>query len=179
VRAIREGVDPQGKTLVIMPNDRRHVMSYDDMQVIVAYLRLLPPIDRQTPKRSLSVMADVLIGANQFPLSAQPPITEPVVAPPAGTIDYGENITEAYGCRDCRGKDLRVSAEGGGPNWVGAVSGWSEDQLLQVFKGGIDPSGNEISDNMPWKDYNLELSDSDLHYLSQYLHSLTGIASTN
>lgn len=173
VRAIREGVDPQGKTLVIMPSQGLHALSDEDVNSIVAYLRTLPPIEHQTPERALSFMSLVLIGSNKFPLSAQTPITELVVAPPEGTMDYGKYITDAYGCRDCHGLDFRGNEQLGGPNLIGVVSNWSEDQFVQVFKSGTDPGGRQISDEMPWRGYNVALSDSALHDLYVYMHSLT------
>ena len=179
VRAIREGVDTQGKTLIIMPSEGLHAMSDEEVQDIVAYLRSLPPIDRQTPERALSFMAMVFIGAGQFPLAAQLPINGPVVAPADGTVEHGKYITDAYGCRDCHGKDLTGNKDLGGPNLVGVVSGWSDDELLQVFNTGKDPSGRQISDEMPWQGYRIALSDSDLHDLYDYLHTLTDVAATN
>jgi len=180
LRAIREGVDAEGKTLIIMPSEGMHAMSDNDAQALVAFLRSLPAIERQTPERALSFLGIVLTGANQFPLEAQPPITGVVLAPPEGTVDYGKYITVAFGCSDCHGKDLRGNEEEeGGPNLVGVVSGWSEDQFLHFFDTGIDPNGAQISDEMPWKAYKIALSDGEKHDLYEYLHDLLPIASTN
>lgn len=179
VRAIREGVDPQGKTLIIMPSEGLHAMSDSDAQAIVAFLRSLSSNERQTPERELSFMALVLIGANQFPLAAQEPITGPVIAPPAGTVEYGKYITDSYGCRDCHGKFLEGNEEFGGPKLVGVISGWTEDQFLAFFETGKDPNGKQSSDEMPWRGYNIALSDSEQRDLYDYLHSLTPEVSTN
>ena len=42
-RAIREGVDKNGRALVVMPSSSYHILSDADMAAILGYLRSLPP----------------------------------------------------------------------------------------------------------------------------------------
>jgi mono/diheme cytochrome c family protein len=153
-RAIREGVDKDGRPLVIMPSSAFHALSDADVQALVAYLRSQPPVERHLPQRDLNALAAVFLGAGMFPTSAQPPITQPVSAPPPGTAAYGEYLTRAVGCRDCHGPNLEGTSGGQGPaapNLTVIVPHWSEENLMNLFRNGIAPSGNPVSDEMPWK----------------------------
>lgn len=55
IRAIREGIDNEGRTLLLMPSDQYCVMSDEDVQALVAYLRSQPAVERQTPPRQLNL----------------------------------------------------------------------------------------------------------------------------
>ncbi len=81
IRAIREGVHKSGRALVIMPSEVFHNLSDVDVQAIVAYLRSQPAAGPNTPATKLNVVGALFIGAGLAPTSAQPPITQPIVAP--------------------------------------------------------------------------------------------------
>jgi mono/diheme cytochrome c family protein len=175
IRAIREGVDKNGRPLIIMPSQGLHDLSDADVQAVVAFIRSQSPVDHPVPPRNLNLLAALFLGAGMFPTSAQQPIQGAVVAPPSGTAEYGHYITRAYGCRDCHGNDLTGSSGGGGPAGpalAGVVSHWSEDGLMKVFRQGVDPNGHQLSDEMPWKKYGIVFSDQDLKDLYSYLQSL-------
>ncbi len=93
IRAIREGVDKDGRALLIMPSENFRYIGDADIQALVAYLRSQPAVQHETPPRSLGLMPTLLVGAGLFPTAAQPPIAQPVIAPaPAPTPDYGEYL---------------------------------------------------------------------------------------
>ena len=111
-----------------------------------------------------------------FPTSAQQPITGPVGAPAAGTADYGQYLTNAYGCHDCHGPDLAgmTSTDGpSGPNLTQIVPGWTEEQFVRFFREGKDPTGRDVPpDAMPWRSYSKAFTDAQLRDLYSYLHGL-------
>ncbi len=176
MRAIREGVDKNGRPLMIMPAPTFHAMSDQDVQDIVAYLRSQPAVDHPTPPRNMNLLAAVFIGSGLFPTSAQPPITQPVAAPQPGTPQYGAYLVGVSGCKDCHGQNLTGGASGGfapsGPNIAAIVPNWTEAQFLSTIRTGVDPNGHQLSDAMPWKDFNKMFTDSDLSAIYQYLHDL-------
>ena len=177
IRAIREGVDRDGRPLFIMPSF--HAMSDADVAAIVAYLRSQPPVDRAVPERNLSVLAALMVGAGMVPSSAQQPITDPVVAPQPGTAAYGEYVTRAMGCRGCHGPDLEGTPPGegpSGPNLTLIVPTWTEENLINLFRQGVGPGGSPVSDEMPWKTYGKMLTDDQLKDLYSYLHALQPIS---
>lgn len=175
-RAIREGIDKDGRPLVVMPTQSLHNLSDEDIQVIIAGLRSQPAVDRQVPKRSLSPIAAAILGAGVFSTSVQEPITAPVEEPALGTAEYGKYITLAYGCLDCHGPEMTGMKGGGfgpppGPDAKAIVKNWSEEDFLTLFREGKDPTGRVIStDNMPWNEYKTALSEDELRSVYLYLH---------
>ena len=104
IRAIREGVDKDGRPLLIMPSRNLHGMSDADAQAMVAYLRSTPAVEREVPKTNLNALGAIIVASGMFPTSAQPPITGPVASPQPGTVANGEYVIST--CRDCHGQDL-------------------------------------------------------------------------
>jgi cytochrome c553 len=100
VRAVRDGVAPDGRSLLIMPAETFHLMSDDDVQSLVAYLRSQPPVARNAVPTQLHLLGAVLGAFGALPMTAQTPTTAPVVAPPpAVTPAYGEYLLNISGCR--------------------------------------------------------------------------------
>ena len=137
IRAIREGVHKSGRSLIIMPSEVFHNLSDVDVQAIVAYLRSQPAIEPNTPPTKLNVVGALFIGAGLAPTSAQPPITQPIVAPAEGaSADYGQYLVSILGCRLCHGENLTGGKSGGpgppaGPNLMVI--------LTEVECGGLHP----------------------------------------
>lgn len=176
IRAIREGVDKNGRPLLIMPSQAFRYMSDEDVQAMVAYLRSQPAVDRKLPERNLNALAAAFLGAGMFPTSAQTPVISPIPKPALGTIENGKYITYAYGCHDCHGPNLGGMSGGGfgpaAPAIAGVVSNWKEEDLVKVFHEGVDPTGHKLSDEMPWKKYGEIFTDQELKDLYSYLSSL-------
>lgn len=182
IRAIREGVDKDGRVLIIMPSEVFHNMSDDDVQALVAYLRSQEAVQRDTPTKSFNVVGAVFIGVGLFPLNAQAPITEAIVAPPAGkTADYGQYLISISGCRLCHGPDLAGGAVGGfgppaGPNLTLLVPKWAEADFISTIRTGADPTGKHLNPvEMPWKELSATYTDDELGAIYLYLHALTPI----
>jgi mono/diheme cytochrome c family protein len=179
IRAIREGVHKNGRSLLIMPSNIFHNLSDDDVQAIVAYLRAQPAAEPATPPARLNIVGAILI--NIAPLqTAQEPITGPVPMPPEGpTAEYGEYLVSIVACHECHGENLTggtPSAFGPppGPNLTQIVPNWSEDEFLTFFRTGTDPSGRAIDpEMMPWKEYSNFATDDDLKAIYNYVHGLT------
>lgn len=66
VRAIRYGVDPDGRPLLVMPSTWYYYFSDEDLGAIVAYLTTLPPVDRETRGYTMTPLGRVLFGAGAF-----------------------------------------------------------------------------------------------------------------
>ncbi len=93
---------------------------------------------------------------------AQPPVTEPQVAPPAGpTAEYGEYLT-SFTCAICHGADLGGDAGFNAPGLVGAGLAWTEDQFITFMRTGVRPDGRAVDgETMPWEILSEFLSDDD------------------
>ncbi|MEJ2601418.1 MAG: cytochrome c [Anaerolineales bacterium] len=152
MRAIREGVDKDGRPLVIMPSPAFHNLSDADVQALVAYLRSQPAVEHATPKRNLSAIAAVLLVLNPSVISG-----------------------------DCHGSNLAGQPDSGGtpgPNLTVIVPKLSEEDFMNVFNKGTGPSGNALSDEMPWKDYRQMFTDEQFKDLYNYLHGLTPVVNS-
>ena len=59
VRAIRHGLNPQGRALVIMPSEVFYFLSDEDLGALVAYVKSLPPVERSfaAPQPSVAQFA--------------------------------------------------------------------------------------------------------------------------
>ncbi len=180
VRAIREGIHKDGRPLLIMPSDQFHNMSDDDVQAVAAYLRSQPAVPHDTGTNGFSVLGAAFVGAGVFPTSAQPPITQPIVAPPAGTAEHGRYLVDITGCRACHGTNLTGgsrSSFGGppaGPDLRALVPKWTEAQFIQTIRTGVDPTGHALNpDQMPWKVISQAYSDAELRDIYLYVHGLS------
>ena len=178
IRAIREGVHQSGRALLIMPSETFHNLSDDDVQAIVAYLRAQPATGEGSPPAKFNVLGAILLGAGLAPTSAQPPITQPVSAPPEGTsAEYGHYLVSVLACRECHGQDLAGRMGGGmgppgGPNLTEIVPQWSVEDFVRTLRTGVDPNNHELIADMPWKEISTFADDSDLAAIYSYLHDL-------
>ncbi len=180
-RAIREGVDKNGRPLLIMPSSAFHNLSDDDVKALVAYLRTQPAVQHDPPPRSIGMLGTLLIGLGLFPTAAQPPLSAPVTAPPAGiTAAYGQYLVAINGCSECHGRDLAGGRPGAGPppgpNLTLIVPTWTEDDFVRTIRTGVDPQGHSLRPElMPWKDISAATTDDELKAIYLYLHGLTPI----
>jgi mono/diheme cytochrome c family protein len=174
IRAIREGVDKDGRGLVVMPAEEYKHLSDQDVQAIVAYLRSQGPVQNVTPPPKPGVLGTVLIGTGQVGTSRQEPVRN-VSAPPRGpTAAYGKYLVETSGCTACHGVNLDGQnippGPPPGPN-IRTVKGWTEQQFLRTLREGVNPSGHQLADTMPWRQYG-RATDDDLKALYEYVKAL-------
>jgi mono/diheme cytochrome c family protein len=137
-RAIREGVNREGRLMLIMPSPRFHRLSDRDVAALIAFLRSQPAVTHDGRKRELSPLAYLVLGAHQFEMSGTPEVKRPQDGPPAGeTPEYGEYLVSALTCQDCHGPDLHGGTKGQlpplGPDLVALASA----HTLQQFDGAL------------------------------------------
>src|SRR5215472_6686641 len=96
IRAIREGVDRDGRALFpMMPYQGYRNMSDEDVQAVVAYLDSLPPIKNPLPKTQLAFPVSVLIKSAPKPAGSVP-------SPDLNDkMKRGEYLVAIAGCGDC------------------------------------------------------------------------------
>ncbi len=97
LRAIREGVDHEGKALFpIMPYGQYSHLSDEDAKAIVAYLRTMAPQKYAKPKKSLDVPLNFI---EKF---VPQPITASVPAPDkSNEVAYGKYLATIAACGEC------------------------------------------------------------------------------
>ena len=73
VRAIREGVDDKGVPLMVHPASDYYWMSDADAAALVAYLRSLPALRHDQPRRHLNLLGKLAVAAGLLTTSELPP----------------------------------------------------------------------------------------------------------
>ena len=186
IRAIREGVHKNGRSLLIMAAEDFRYMSDDDVQAVVAYLRSQPPTGEPTPDNNWSVIGALFINMLDFQ-TAQAPVGQ-VTAPQPGTPEYGHYMINIIGCADCHGDQLQGKVDNGqpgpppGPNLTKIVPNWTEEQFMTFFNTGQRPDGSPVplltlpdgstEPRMPWTVVRASTTDDELKDIYSYLHSL-------
>ena len=111
VRAIRHGVDDQGRDLVAMPAQTFWNFNDQDLGDIIAYLKTLPSIDKENPDPQINALGTIMFGAGLFgpDIIAANVIAHnqrPPVIPIGVTAEYGGYLVSVSGCHDCHGPQL-------------------------------------------------------------------------
>lgn len=183
VRAIRHGVDNDGNPLAIMPSQAYWHFSDEDLGAIIAYVKSVPPVDKEFEDKNIKLMGRLLIGAGAMNILAAESIdhggSRPESAPSAVDAAYGKYVAFTGDCHNCHGPNLagQQAPEPGAPYSPdltpnGNLNQWSQEEFLTAMRSGMTPDGRQMDPAfMPWKDYG-RLSDDDLTALYLYLQSL-------
>lgn len=156
-RAIRNGVRPDGRPLIIMPSAAFHNMSDRDAAALLAYLRTVPPVDNELPETQVKAMGRILAAFSLDPAfevrTARPGLRE---APEkAATAEYGEYLV-GITCSYCHGADLRgaESLQPGGPaapDIVAVAASSSLEAWDRILTTGVRSDGTPMDPAfMPW-----------------------------
>ena len=52
VRALYHGINNEGRSVIVMPSPFFHVMSEDDLTSVIAYMKIVPPMNNALPETS-------------------------------------------------------------------------------------------------------------------------------
>ncbi|HSJ30023.1 MAG TPA: c-type cytochrome [Longimicrobiales bacterium] len=160
-QAVRHGIGRDGRKLFIMPSAEYTYLSDQDVADVLAWIRTLPPVERELPSRSFGPVgrAMVALGRVQFQpdLIAADPRAQHLDRPQASDpLALGYYLTRL--CTGCHGLDLggAPAFEPGAPpapdlTPSGNLAQWSRDDFQEVFASGRTPDGRVLSDAMPWK----------------------------
>ncbi len=189
VGAIRHGVNPERRGLLIMHSDVFHNLSEEDLGAVIAYVKSVPPVDNEIPNRRFLPLARILFALGLFDSEAIPFIPAEVIdhdapfveMPEMGaTAEHGQYLMSITLCSMCHGSDLKGGppldpSMPAGPNIAGyaAPGGWSEEQFVTTIRTGVTPYGKELrQDFMPWDIY-ANLTDDELVAMWRYIASLS------
>ena len=183
VRAIRHGVAPGGRPLMIMPSEDYNRLTDADVGALVAYVRSLPPGPGTGAEVKLPLPARVLYGFGAIQ-DAAAKIDHGLA--PAQAVAEGVNVQHgayvANMCLGCHGAQLTGGRiPGAPPDWPAAAnltpvanSGMAAyaqpEAFLRMMKTGQRPDGTKIK-VMPFESLR-EMSETDLRALHLYLRGL-------
>lgn len=196
-RAVREGVNREGNALFpMMPYGFLREMSDEDAASLVAYLRTIPGVKKETPEGHVDFPVSLFIKLEPKPLEAAVPHPDP-----KDTVKYGEYLAH-IACLEChtpvndkmqtqhdqayQGGRVFDLAQAGGPKVVSAnltpdpetgIGQKSRENFISQFKSfadpeyrtmKIDPQHNTL---MPWIRLS-QMSEEDLGAIYDYLRTL-------
>jgi mono/diheme cytochrome c family protein len=185
VRAIRHGIGPDGKPLVIMPAQTFYPMSDKDLGAIIAYVKSVPPVDNELPKLKLGVLPRVMFLAGQMDFAVPAEIIDHnAPRPPAPeqgvTADYGKYLAGL--CTLCHGAGFSGGPIPGTPpsdppalNLTpgGELVGWTFDDFLHAMRTGVTPGGRQLREEfMPYKSLFGDMTDDEWEAIWLYLQTL-------
>ncbi len=185
VRAVRHGLRRDGTSLLIMPSHEYWHLSDSDLSALLAYVRSVPAVERETPPRriALPIRAIFLFSGDEVALL------------PAALIDHDaprpesprEGDVQALGkylavtCTGCHGKGLGGGViPGVGPNWpaasnltpAGNLVRWTHEQFVTALRSGRTPEGRQLDPRyMPWPQLGT-MTDAEMSALWDYLRAV-------
>ncbi len=184
VRAIRHGVGPEGRPLLVMPSRAYYYFSDQDLGSIIAYLKSVPAVDNEMGGYDLKMTARAMAGVGAFgDILAVEMIDHDGPRPeaPAEAVDaaYGEYLVTTGDCSACHGAELAGGNDPNpdapsGPNLTpgGNLGDWTAADFIQTIRNGSTPDGRVLDpEYMPWQSYR-KLSDDQLTAIYLYLASL-------
>jgi mono/diheme cytochrome c family protein len=183
VKAIRHGIDPQGKPIFMPAVVSTAHLSDEDLGAIIAYVKSVPPVDHKTNGQNFTPLARIIYVLGVLPQYPVETVSHDVhvTAPASGvTPEYGEYMVNTNDCHLCHGPEMNGGSFPNpaikkiSPNLTpgGELAGWTEDDFINTIRHGKTPSGHELDDElMPWKSYS-NMSDDELKAIFMYLQSL-------
>jgi mono/diheme cytochrome c family protein len=183
VRAIRHGVRPDGRALMVMPSEDYNRLTDEDFAALVSYVRSLPPqrggaavLDLPPPVRILYGFGAIKDAAAKIDHSLPP--AQPV---PAG-VNAQHGAYVANMCIGCHGEHLSGGKiPGGPPDWPPAANITPGENsamarykdagaFVAMMRSGKRPDGTPIK-VMPFESL-AKINDVDTQALYEYLKTV-------
>ena len=184
IRAIRNGVRKDGKSVVFMPSHEYNQIDSKDLGSLIAYIRSVEPVDNPLPETQINIPFRMiyLFGGklHLFParlIDHSKPIPDPVEN--RNPMELGKYL--AVTCTGCHGGDYKGGPiPGVPPSWPestditseGNLGSWTPEQFKEVMRTGNTPEGREMNTQyMPWQTFG-QMTDEELEGLYTYFSSL-------
>jgi len=173
---IRNGVRPDGRSVVVMPAEAFVVMTDADISHVIGYLRSLPPLPGPGPHVALGPLGRIGVVAGKFKTAAQR-IAESVPPPPAATPgeEPGRYVARTV-CAECHGTDLHGDAnpEFTSPD-LAVVTAYTPEAFTRLLRTGVALGERQVGIMSEQARNNLsQLTDAEISALYGYLHGLSG-----
>lgn len=183
VRAIRHGVAPGGRPLMVMPSEDYNRLTDEDLASLIGYIRQLAPAQGGAAVVDLPLPVRAFYGFGlMHDAAAKIDHTLPPAQPVADGVNVAHGAYVANMCLGCHGTRLNGGKiPGGPPDWPAAANLTpgddtamtrypDADAFARMFKTGNRPDGTPIK-VMPFGSLS-EMNDTDVRALFLYLQSL-------
>jgi mono/diheme cytochrome c family protein len=161
-RVIRHGVKSDGTPALVMPSEEYANLTDEDLAAVIAYVRSVPPVDRELAPKSLRFLGRALVtgGALQhaFDMIDHSRASLPTIAV-GETVEYGRYLTNVGGCTGCHGPGLSGGKiPGTPPDFKPAanitptgIGHYTEADFFRALREGVRPGGAPIDTSMPFR----------------------------
>ena len=172
--AVRKGVRPDGRSLIVMPSEAFAVMTDEDLGRIITFLKSLPPVTGPGPGVSVGPLGRFGLVAGKFKTAAQ--LIADTVPPPEATnqeATFGRYLAQTT-CAPCHGTSLRGASN---PDFsspdLRVVAAYSPEAFAELMRTGVAVGERKPSVMSAWAQQNLShLTDAEIGALYSYLHSM-------
>lgn len=181
-RAIRHGVKPDGSPLLFMPSQEFQNLSDEDAAALIAYLKSIPAVDRETGQNSIGPIGRALFAKGDLVLLPVEVIAHdaahPAPVPAGASIEYGRYLV-SVGCLGCHGATLSGGhIPGTPPDWKPAanitpagIGHYQEEDFFRALREGKRPGGVPIDSLMPVRATKL-MTDDEIRAVYLYLKTV-------
>ena len=182
-RAIRHGVGPDGRGLLVMPSYEYAGLSDEQVAQMITFLQTAPPVDRVPAEPVLKPLGRALFLMGQLPLMPAELVDHDVAhdasVPARASTEYGAYLsTTCTGChqRNLAGGAVPGSAPGDPRSAnltpAGNLANWTLDDFKTALRSGMTPEGKVLDPAvMPWP-IAAQMTDVEIEALWLYLQSL-------
>lgn len=167
-RAIRYGMAPTGRSLVIMPSELFSNVSDGEVADLIAYLQQLEPAGEDLPATELRMLGKIIAGTGA-PLAISHEVGKwgprPDMPEFAATAEWGKYRIKTL-CVACHGADLEGTqppdpASPLGPP-LASVEAWDLAGFITTMRTGVTPGGKELDPYyMPWRAFS-NMTDTEM-----------------
>jgi mono/diheme cytochrome c family protein len=185
-RALQKGERPNHTRLAaIMPSDFYEILTPNDLDAIVAYLRTVKPVKQQTPTPEYRIALP-----RHIPPGAEKPFSE---ADMADKVKKGFYLVTIGHCMEChtpmgpKGREFETSYGKGGFEFPGpwgksvsrnitshkekGIGAWSDDEIKRAITKGVSKDGSPLKPPMGYGFY-ANMTEGDLDAVVAYLRTV-------
>ena len=181
--AIRQGIAPDGRGLLVMPSAVAQRMPPEETAALIAWMRALPVMEGETRPFRLRLLGRLMLILGDFRRQAEAVKQYRAMMPPDLGPEHakGRNIAAAI-CAECHGPDLA-----GGPTPMAdmnpsfgrpynlppsldIVGGYDLEQFKTLLRTGVPPSGKDLGmmSSVAKRDLS-HFTDEEIEALHRYL----------
>jgi cytochrome c553 len=175
---IRNGIRPDGRSLIVMPVEAYIGMTDADLGRIIAFLKSLPPVPGPAAHIEIGPLGRLGVALGKFRTAAQ--LISLSVPPPSATsqeAELGRYLARTV-CAECHGTSLHgdVTPEFTSPD-LRVVAAYDPESFTRLLRSGVALGGRQLGMMSEQARNNLaQLTDWEISTLYSYLHNLPAAA---
>jgi len=170
---IRNGVRPDGRSLMVMPAEAFNTLTDADLGRIIAFLRSLPPVPGPGPSFSAGPIGRLGLATRKFRTAAQ--LIADTVPPPKAAdpgAEQGRYLARTI-CAGCHGTSLRGESN---PDFTSPdlriVAAYSPEAFARLLRTGVALGDRNVGVmSQLARDHLSHLTDAEIAALYGYLHA--------